>query len=144
MDAEKHVPAQDFDVPVLEVEDLMRGYDRWVNGRLVIRSVCDRGIDVRFVIRGICNREVGQSGDADGRRLNGGSYGRCRDCIWLWNSNRFGWRRLRDLEFEISVRESEGCGNGSCSGFFLIFASRLWLLSCEYWWGREALPATLP
>jgi hypothetical protein len=62
VDTEQCVPAQHFHVPVLEVEGLMRGYGRGVDGRLVIRSICDR--------------EVGQSGDADGWRL---SDGRCRN-----------------------------------------------------------------
>jgi len=58
MDAEQCVPTQHFDVPVFEVEDVMGGYGCEVDGRLVIRSICDR--------------EVGQSSDAAGWRLSGG------------------------------------------------------------------------
>jgi hypothetical protein len=65
-------PAQHFHAPVLKIEGFMRGYGYGVDGRLVVRSICDRGVEGRLVIRCICDREVGQSGDADGRRLGDG------------------------------------------------------------------------
>jgi hypothetical protein len=102
---EQCVPAQHFHVPVLEVEGLVLDDDRGVVGRrLIVRSTCDRGVDGRLVIKSICDREVGQSGDADGRRLSDRRYG--DHDIWLWGGARFEWRRLRDLGFEISVGKS--------------------------------------
>jgi len=50
MDAEQRVATQHFDVPVLEVEGIMRGYS------------C--GVDRSLIIGGICDCEVGQAGDA--------------------------------------------------------------------------------
>ena len=81
MDAEKCVPAQDFDVPVLEVESFMWGYGRGFYVRFIIRSACDRRVDGRFAIGGVCNGEVGQSGNADGWRLNEEGGGRCRNRV---------------------------------------------------------------
>ena len=86
VDTEERVPAQDFDVPIFEVEGVMGGYCHGVGGRLVVR--------------GIRNREIGEGGNADGRRLG---YGRCRNCFWLRCGNRFGNRVLMDLRFETSV-----------------------------------------
>ena len=81
VDAEECAPAQRFHVPVLEVEGLMWSYGRKVDENLLIGSIWDRGVDGGFVVRGVCNREVGESCDADGRRLSDGidkSDGRCR------------------------------------------------------------------
>ena len=86
VDTEERVPAQDFDIPIFEVEGVMRGYGRGVGGRLVIR--------------GIRNREIGEGGNADGRRLD---CRRCRNCFWLRCGNRFGNRVLMDLRFETCV-----------------------------------------
>ena len=83
---------------------------------------CDRGVDWRLVIRSVCNREVGESGDADGWRLCDRRYG---NRIVLRGSDWFEWRGLKDLEFEVSARESERWDNGGCSGVFLAYAS--WL-----------------
>ena len=60
MNAEQCVPAQHFDVPVLDMEGLMERYGREVDGRLVIRMIRDR--------------EVGQSGNVGGRGLGEGRY----------------------------------------------------------------------
>ena len=143
-DTEECVSAQHFDVPILEVEGFMRGYGRRVDERLVIGNTCRRGIDGRLVIRGVCDYEVGQSGDADGGGMDDGSGGRCRDWVCLFDGDRFGWRRLKNIGFEVLVRESERCGNGSCGGVLFAFVSRFWLPGIEYRWGRKALPATLP
>ena len=86
VNTEECVPAQHFDVPVLEVQGLMGNNGRGVGGRLVIR--------------GIRNREIGEGGNADGRRLG---YGRRRNCFSLWCGNRIGYRVLRDLRFETCV-----------------------------------------
>jgi len=51
MDAEQRVATQHFNVPVLEVEGIVRGYGR--------------GVDSRLVVGGICSGEVGQAGDAE-------------------------------------------------------------------------------
>ena len=59
VDTEEYVLAQHFDVPVLEVEGLVRCCSRRVDGRLVIRSVCDRRVNGRLIIRHICYGEVG-------------------------------------------------------------------------------------
>ena len=144
MNTEERVPAQHFDVPVVEVEGIMQIYGRRVDGRLVIGSVCYRGVDGRLVIGGICDCEVGQSGDADGRRLSDGSDGRCRNCVRLWNGDRFERRVLRELRFEISVRKPQGCGDGSCNRVFLVFASRVRVPGRECRREREAFPPTLP
>jgi len=47
MDAEQRVAAQHFNIPVLEVEGIVRGYGRGL------------------VVRGVCSGEVGQAGDAE-------------------------------------------------------------------------------
>ena len=86
VDTEEGVRTQHFHVPILEVEGVMGGYGRGIDGRLVIGS--------------ICNGEVGQSGDANGRRpRDGGSGG----CISLWGGDRFEWIGPRDLRFEVHV-----------------------------------------
>ena len=144
VDTEERVPTQYFDIPVVEVESLMWGCSRGVNRKFFIGSIFDRGVDGRLIIGGICNGEIGQSGDTDGRGMSGGSGGRRRNWARLWSGNRY-WRRgLEDLRLGVSVRKSQGCGNGSCSGVFLVHANRLWLLGCEYRWRREALPTALP
>ena len=66
VDTEQRVPAQYFDVPIVKVEGFMRS--------------CGRGVDGRFVVRGICD-EVGQSGSAGGRRMSDGSDGRRRSRV---------------------------------------------------------------
>ena len=58
-DAKECVPAQHFNVPVVEVECFMRNYGRGVDKRLVIGSICECGAGGGFVIRRICGREVG-------------------------------------------------------------------------------------
>jgi hypothetical protein len=83
VNTEESVPAQDFDVPIFEVEGVMGGYSSGVGGMLVIR--------------GIRNREIGEGGNADGRRVG---YGRRRNCFGLWYDNRFWYRVLKDLRFE--------------------------------------------
>ena len=88
MGMEQCVIVQRFHVPVLEVEGLVQGGGRGVvDGRLVVGSTFDRGIDGRLVIRSICDRGVGQSGDADGRRLSGRKH-RNHD-IWLESGDWF-------------------------------------------------------
>jgi hypothetical protein len=88
VDAEQCVLTQHFHVPIMEVEGLVWG--------------CGRGVIDRMpVIGGIGNREVGQSCDADGRRMSGRRSG--NPGVWLWGGDRFEWRRLRDLGFGISV-----------------------------------------
>jgi hypothetical protein len=72
VDTEQCILVQRFHVPVLEVEGLVQGGDRGVvDGRLVIRSISDR--------------EIGQSGNADGRRLSGRR--RRNHDIWLWSGD---------------------------------------------------------
>ena len=73
MDTEECGFAQHFDVPVLEVECLMRNYNVRVDGWLVGGGIRGRGVNGRFVIRSIWDGEVRESGDADGWRLNNGS-----------------------------------------------------------------------
>ena len=58
MDTEQCVSAQYFDIPVLEIEGVVGGYGRGVDGGLVVRSICDG--------------EIGQRGDTDRRRLSDG------------------------------------------------------------------------
>jgi hypothetical protein len=144
VDTEQCIPTQHFNVPVLEVEGLVLGCGRGViEGRLVVRNISDRSVDGKLVIGSICDREVGQGGNAEGRRMRSR---RCRDhSVWLWDGGRFEWKRLRNLlRFGISAWKSQGCGNGSCSGVFLVRTSRLWFTGSEHGWRREALPATPP
>jgi len=92
------------------------------------------GLGWRLVVGSVCEREVGQSCDADRRRLNGGG---CGDRFWLWDGVGFGWRGLRDLGFEILVRKSQGCDNWSYSGVFCrVRASWFWLPGLEGGWRR--------
>ena len=95
MDTEERVPAQHFHIPILEVETLMGSYSSGIGGKLVIKHVCDRGVDRKIVIRriwnrgvdgsliigGVCDCEVGESGDAGGRRMSGGSDGSRRNWV---------------------------------------------------------------
>ena len=81
MDTEECVPAQYFDVPVIKVEGFMWGRGRGVDRKFIIRSIWDRGVDGRLVIGGICDGEVGQRGDAGGRRMSDGSGGRRRNRV---------------------------------------------------------------
>ena len=106
MDPEECVPAQYFDVPVLEVEGFMWGYGRRIDGRLVIRN--------------ICGREIGKSGNADGRRPSGR---RRRNRSNLWSNDRFEWRGLRDMGFEICVWETQSCSDWSGTRVVLVRAT---------------------
>ena len=54
-----------------------------------LRGTCDRGVCGRLVIGNVCGREVGESGDADRRRLSDRSDGGCRNCVRLWDGDRF-------------------------------------------------------
>ena len=122
----------------------MRNRGRGVDRKIVIRSICDRGVDERLIIGGICDGEIRQSGDSGGRRMSDRNAGRRRDRIWLWSGDRYVRRGLGDLRFRVSVRKSQGCGNGSCSGVFLVCTNWFWLLCREGRWRGEALPVTLP
>jgi len=124
VDAEKCVPAQHFHIPVLEVEGLMLSYCRGVDGKLLVRGIRGGWVDGKLVVSGIGGREVGQSGDADGRRVGDGCDGRFGNCSRHWGGDRFEWKGLVDLRFGISIRKSEGCGNGGCSGVVLVHPSR--------------------
>ena len=86
VNTEEGVSTQNFHVPILKVEGAVGSYDRGVCGRLVIRS--------------ICNGEVGQSGNADGRRLGDGGFG---GCFSLRDGDRFERRGLKDLRFGVYV-----------------------------------------
>ena len=127
MNTEQCVPAQYFHIPVVDVEGVMR--DRGC------------GVDWRFVIRGVCDGEVGETGDAYGRRSGNRSY---RDYIYFWGSDRIGWRGLGlgNLRFGVSTRESQGCDDRGCSGVSLAFS--FLFPGREYRWRREAFPATIP
>ena len=81
VDTEERVPAQYFDIPVVKVEGFVRSRGRGVDGKIVIRSICDRGVDGKLIIRGICDGVVGQSGDAGGRRMSDGSDERRRNRV---------------------------------------------------------------
>jgi len=96
VDTEQRVPAQYLHVPVLDVEGPVGSYGRGVDGRFVVGSICD------------C--EVGQSGDADGRRLDDGGH---KNRFWLWGSVGFGWRGLRGLWFDTCVKTRGGGGRPS-------------------------------
>ena len=61
MDSKQRVPAQNFDVPIPQVEGIVWGYYRGVDRRLVFRCVCDR--------------EVAESRDTERRRLSDGVRG---------------------------------------------------------------------
>jgi len=74
-DTEECIPAQHFHVPVIEIEGLMWNYGCGVNEGLILEG----GVRGRLIIGSICGREVGQSGDADGWRLNDGCDGRFRN-----------------------------------------------------------------
>jgi len=128
VDPEQCVPAQYFHVSVFEVEGIVGGYGRGVDGKFVIGSICDR--------------EVGYSGDADGWRASGGGRG---SGVCLWGSDEFEWRemRVRNLRFEVSLRKSQGCGNRSCTGVLLAPTSRFRFpgFECRR---REIFPATVP
>ena len=113
MNTEECVPAQHFCVPVFEVEGLMRSRGCEVSGKLIVRNLRVRGVSGRFVIGGICDGEVGQSGNTDGRRVSDGNDGRRRNRVWLSNGDRFEWRGLGDLRFEVLIGKPKGCGNGS-------------------------------
>ena len=113
MNTEECVPAQHFCVPVFEVEGLMRSRGCEVNGKLIVRSLRVRGVSGRLVVGCICNGEVGQSGNADGWRVSNGSDGRRRNRVRFSNGDRFEWRGLGDLRFEVLIRKPKGCGNGS-------------------------------
>jgi len=140
VDTEEGVPAQHFHVPILEVEGFMQSRYRWVNGRLVEKG----GVDGGLIIRRICDREVGQSGNADGWRLSSRADGRFGSRVLFRNGDLFELEGSGSLRFEISVGRSEGCGNGSCRGTFLVRDGLLRLPGLEYGWGREAIPTTLP
>ena len=119
MDTEERAPTQYFPVPILEVEGLMWSYGRGVD-RILVRSIRDDGVDGtlvsgttrdgevdgKLVIRCVCDREVGQSGDAGGRGLYDGSDGRCGNRVCLWSGDRFEWRGLGNLGYRICVRKS--------------------------------------
>lgn len=68
VDAEEGVPTQYFNVPVLDIEGVMGCYRRRIDGGLVIWGVGDG--------------EVGQGGDANGRRLSDGGRWRGSFCLW--------------------------------------------------------------
>ena len=71
VDAEQRVPTQHFHTPIIEVESVMRSHG------------C--GVGWRFIIRGVRDGEVGETGDADRRRLGNGSYG---GCFYFWSGDR--------------------------------------------------------
>ena len=96
------------------------------------------GIDGRIVVGSICEREVGQGGDADGRRWSGGSGG---DRVCLWGGGGFEYRGLR---LWMWVGKSQGCDNGGRSGVSLVSNNRFRLPGREYRRRREALPTTFP
>ena len=76
MDTEESVPAQHFRVPVLKVEGVVWNYGRGVDERFVIGRIFERGVGGSSAIRSIGDREVGERGDADGRRPSDGCDGR--------------------------------------------------------------------
>jgi hypothetical protein len=88
---EQYVLTQHFHVPIVEAEGLVRGCGRGVVGRML-------------VIEGIRDREVGQSCDADGRRMSDRRSG--NPGVRLWGGDRFEWRKLKDLGFGIPVWKS--------------------------------------
>ena len=125
VDAEECILAQHFYVAVLKVEGFMWNYGCEVSGEFVIGIICDRGIDGILVTGNVCDCDVGKSGDAGGRGMGVGGDRRFWDCIWLWDGGRFEQRGMRDLRFEVSVRKSQGCGNGSRSRVALVGACRV-------------------
>ena len=79
VDTEEGIPTQHFHVTIFEVEGLMRDHRCRVERKVVIGGIRDRGGDRRLVIGSIRDRKIGESSDADGRRLDDGSDGRFRD-----------------------------------------------------------------
>ena len=74
MGSEKCVFAQNFHVPVPEVEDPMSSHGCGIYGEFVVRSIWDR--------------EVGQGRDTDGRRLSDRSDRGYGDRIRDWSDER--------------------------------------------------------
>ena len=124
VDAEGRVTTQHFHVSVLEIEGFVWNHGHGVDGELLVRGICDGGANGGVVIGNVCGREVGESGDADGRRVSDGGDRGCRNYVRLWDGDRFELRRLRGARFGISVGKPERCDDGSCSGVFLVRASR--------------------
>ena len=58
----KCVFAKHLHLAVLEIEGLMRSCDREIDETFIIGNISDGGVDGRLVIRGVCDRGVGQSG----------------------------------------------------------------------------------
>ena len=144
MDTEKCVPTQHFHIPVLEVESFVPSYRRGVDGEFLVRRIRGGGVGGKLVVSGIGGRKVGQSGDADGRRLDDRGGGIFGNCFGHRGGDRFEWKGRRNLRFGNSIRKTEGRGNGSCSGVALVHPNRSWPPSGEDGWGREALPTNLP
>jgi len=117
----------------------MRDDDSRIDRTVVIRSIRVQGVDGRLIVGSVRDCEIGERGNADGRRRDEGSNWRFENCGWLWNG-----RGLGELRFGISVGKSEGCGNGCCSGVSLVRANLFGLPGREHRWGRETLPTTLP
>ena len=57
--------------------------------RGVVKRIFGCGVDGRLIIGGICDREIGQSSDADGRRLSDGGFW---NCTWAWVAGRSEWK----------------------------------------------------
>ena len=87
MDAEDRVTTQHFHIPVLEVEGSMWSWGSGVCGKFFVRSIRDRWVGGRLFIGNIGGRKVGESGDADGRRVSDGGDRRCRNRIRLWDGD---------------------------------------------------------
>jgi len=69
-DAEERVPTQHFHIPVLEVKGVVRNYGRGVDERFIVINVRKRA-GRRPIVRGTLGREVGETGNANGRRVGG-------------------------------------------------------------------------
>ena len=123
VDTEQRVPAQHFDVPVLEVEGIV--------------GDCGRGVDGGLVVGGICNGEVGQRRDTDGWRLIDWRRG---DGVWLWGRDGFERRWMKNVGLGVSLGEPQGCGNGSCGGILLVLGGWLRSPGFEFWRRRKAFP----